>query len=214
MAVEKGMIRSSRALMPEKPDVQRDCVDLGREHPVQQRAGDGGSKRRAGRNNNNTGNSGGAAHGCGSTNVDTDTVALERLRLWIVGVIVLGLVGTMTELLLLEHDEEALQFVPLVLMVLGAVALAWHAISKDTASLRTLQVIMGLFVLSGSPAWRPISTARWSISSSSTRTWSAGELLDKIARAKAPPLLAPGMMIQNGPARPCLCVHGYPLQRE
>jgi hypothetical protein len=53
----------------------------------------------------------------GRPKVDADCVVLERLRLWIVGVIVLGLIGTMTELILLEHDEQALQFVPLVLMV-------------------------------------------------------------------------------------------------
>jgi predicted membrane protein len=86
-----------------------------------------------------------------------DSMVLERLRLWIVGIIVLGLIGTMTELLLLEHDEQALQFVPLVLMVLGAVTLVWHAMAKSTASLRALQIVMGLFVL-------------WSISSSSIRT--------------------------------------------
>jgi hypothetical protein len=134
----------------------------------------------------------------GRPNVDTDTVALERLRLWIVGVIVLGLVGTMTELLLLEHDEEALQFVPLVLMVLGAVALAWHAISKDTASLRTLQVIMGLFVLSGFAGMAAHFHGSMEYQLELNPDLSAGELLDKIARAKAPPLLAPGMMIQMG----------------
>src|SRR5258708_15521025 len=89
----------------------------------------------------------------GRPNVGTDEVGtgsvLERLRLWVLGVLVLGLIGTVTELVLLEHYEQALQFVPLVLIVLGVAALAWHAVSKDTASLRTLQVIMGLFVLAG-----------------------------------------------------------------
>src|ERR1700730_4015875 len=74
---------------------------------------------------------------------------VERLRLWVLGVLVLGLIGTLTELILLEHYEQALQFVPLILIVLGVVAPAWNAMRPDTASLRALQIVMGLFVLAG-----------------------------------------------------------------
>jgi hypothetical protein len=133
----------------------------------------------------------------GGPRVDADTV-VERLRLWVLGVIVLGLVGTMTELLLLEHDEEALQFVPLVLMVLGAVALAWHTSRKDTASLRALQIIMGLFVLSGFAGMAAHFHGSMEYQLELNPDLSVGELLEKIAQAKAPPLLAPGMMIQMG----------------
>ena len=133
----------------------------------------------------------------GGPRVDADTV-VERLRLWVLGVIVLGLVGTMTELLLLEHDEEALQFVPLVLMVLGAVALVWHAVRKDTASLRALQIIMGLFVLSGFAGMAAHFHGSMEYQLELNPDLGVGELLEKIAQAKAPPLLAPGMMIQMG----------------
>jgi hypothetical protein len=134
----------------------------------------------------------------GRPKADTDSVVLERLRLWIVGVIVLGLIGTMTELILLEHDEQALQFVPLVLMALGAAALVWQATANNTASLRALQIVMGLFVLSGfaGMAAHFNGSAEYQLElNPDLSTW---ELLDKIVRAKAPPLLAPGMMIQMG----------------
>jgi len=133
----------------------------------------------------------------GGPRVDADTV-VERLRLWVLGVIVLGLVGTMTELLLLEHDEEALQFVPLVLMVLGAAAQVWHAVRKDTPSLRALQIIMGLFVLSGFAGMAAHFHGSMEYQLELNPDLSAWELLDKIMHAKAPPLLAPGMMIQMG----------------
>ncbi|HEY6254710.1 MAG TPA: hypothetical protein VIY51_02850 [Xanthobacteraceae bacterium] len=129
---------------------------------------------------------------------ETDSIVLERLRLWIVGVIVLGLIGTMTELLLLEHDEQALQFVPLVLMVLGAVTLAWYTTAKDSASLRALQVVMGLFVLSGFAGMAAHFNGSMEYQLEINPDLSLSELLDKILRAKAPPLLAPGMMIQLG----------------
>ena len=134
----------------------------------------------------------------GRPKVGADSVVLERLRLWIVGVIALGLIGTMTELLLLEHDEQALQFVPLVLMVLGAVALVWHTIRKDTASLRALQIVMGLFVLSGFAGMAAHFNGSAEYQLELNPDMDKWELLEKILHAKAPPLLAPGMMIQMG----------------
>jgi hypothetical protein len=134
----------------------------------------------------------------GGPKASTDTVVLERVRLWIVGIIVLGLIGTMTELILLEHDEQALQFVPLVLMVLGAVTLAWYAAAKSTASLRGLQIVMGLFVLSGFAGMVAHFNGSMEYQLELNPDLSAWELLDKIFHAKAPPLLAPGMMIQMG----------------
>ncbi len=132
----------------------------------------------------------------GGPRVDADTV-VERLRLWVLGVIVLGLVGTMTELLLLEHDEEALQFVPLVLMVLGAVALVWHAVRKDTASLRALQIIMGLFVLSGFAGMAAHFHGSMEYQLELNPDLGRGAPGEDRA-SKGAPLLAPGMMIQMG----------------
>lgn len=134
----------------------------------------------------------------GRPEVDMGGVVLERLRLWIVGVIALGLIGTMTELLLLEHDEQALQFVPLVLMALGAIALIWHVASKNTTSLRALQIVMGLFVLSGFAGMAAHFNGSMEYQLELNPDLSSWELLDKITHAKAPPLLAPGMMIQMG----------------
>src|SRR5260370_2429159 len=82
----------------------------------------------------------------GRPKVDADSV-LERLRLWVLGVLVLGLLGTVTELILLEHYEQPLQFVPLVLVGLALVAIGWHAMRHDGTSLRALKILMGLFVL-------------------------------------------------------------------
>src|SRR5437879_4994375 len=74
---------------------------------------------------------------------------VETLRLWILGVLVIGLLGTVTELILLEHYEQPLQFVPLVLIVAALALLVWHALGHDAASLRALQIVMALFVLAG-----------------------------------------------------------------
>jgi glucose-6-phosphate-specific signal transduction histidine kinase len=134
----------------------------------------------------------------GPPNVRADSVVIERLRLWVLGVLVLGLIGTVTELILLEHYEQALQFVPLVLIALGVVVLAWHYASQGTASLRALQIVMVLFVLSGFAGMLAHFNGSMEYQLELNPDMSMWELLEKILRAKAPPLLAPGMMIQMG----------------
>jgi len=125
-----------------------------------------------------------------------DTVRM--LRLWILGVLVLGLLGTVVELVLLSHYEQPVQLVPVVLLVLALIVLAWHAMGHSDASLRVLMGLMILFVLAGFAGFAAhfYGSAEFQLDlEPSLSTW---ELLEKVMRAKAPPLLAPGMMMQLG----------------
>ena len=125
-----------------------------------------------------------------------DTVRM--LRLWILGVLVLGLLGTVVELVLLSHYEQPVQLVPVVLLVLALIVLAWHAMGHSDASLRVLMGLMILFVLAGFAGFVAhfYGSAEFQLDlEPSLSTW---ELLEKVMRAKAPPLLAPGMMMQLG----------------
>jgi hypothetical protein len=120
------------------------------------------------------------------------------LRLWILGVLVLGLVGTVVELVLLSHYEQAVQLVPVVLIVLALIVLAWHVMGHSAASIRILMGLMVLFVLAGFAGFVAHfhGSAEFQLDlEPSLSTW---ELLEKVMRAKAPPLLAPGMMMQLG----------------
>src|SRR5258705_11148273 len=74
---------------------------------------------------------------------------IELLRRWILVILVLGLLGTVTELVLLEHYEQPLQFVPLVLIVAAVGVLWWELRRHDLASRRATQIVMALFVLAG-----------------------------------------------------------------
>jgi hypothetical protein len=123
---------------------------------------------------------------------------VEVLRKWILGVLVLGLIGTAIELVLLEHYEQPLQFVPLVLIVLAVAALVWHAARGDAASLKALLAVMVLFVLASFVGFVAhfYGSAEFQLDlDPSMSTW---ELVEKVMHAKAPPLLAPGMMMQLG----------------
>jgi len=123
---------------------------------------------------------------------------VELLRGWILGVLVLGLLGTVTELVLLEHYEQPLQFVPLILIALAVATVVWHLWRRDASSLNSLLVLMTLFVLAGFVGFVAhfYGSAEFQLDlDPSMTTW---ELVDKVMRAKAPPLLAPGMMMQLG----------------
>lgn len=76
-----------------------------------------------------------------------DTLGFVRLVLLVA--LVLGLAGTLTELFLLEHTEDAWQWAPIVLMGAALLALLWFGLHRGPASLRTIQGLMGLFLISG-----------------------------------------------------------------
>ncbi|HSA56224.1 MAG TPA: hypothetical protein VLE53_10985 [Gemmatimonadaceae bacterium] len=76
-----------------------------------------------------------------------DTLGFVRAVL--LAALVLGLIGTLTELFLLEHTEDVWQWAPIVLMAVTLLVLAWFGLSRAPASLRTVQWLMGLFLISG-----------------------------------------------------------------
>jgi hypothetical protein len=123
---------------------------------------------------------------------------VELLRTLVLVVLVIGLLGTVTELVLLEHYEQVLQLVPVALIAAALVAIVWQVVSKDAASLRALEIIMYLFVLAGFAGVIAHFYGSAEFQLDLNPSMSAWELLEKVMRAKAPPLLAPGMMLQMG----------------
>jgi len=123
---------------------------------------------------------------------------IDLLRRWILVILVLGLLGTVTELVLLEHYEQPLQFVPLVLIVAALGVLWWEFRRRDVTSRRAMQIVMALFVLAGFGGFAAHFYGSAEYQLELNPDMSNWELLEKILRAKAPPLLAPGMMLQLG----------------
>lgn len=79
----------------------------------------------------------------------TSQDAIPILRRGILALLALGAMGVITELILLEHYEEPVQFVPLALLALTLATILWHWIDGGRRSLRTLQVVMLLMVVAG-----------------------------------------------------------------
>ncbi len=75
--------------------------------------------------------------------------SLTRIRLFLLATLAVGIIGMSTELLLIGHAESAQQLIPLVLLALGVVTLGVHAAAPRAVTVRALQAVMTLFVVSG-----------------------------------------------------------------
>ena len=120
------------------------------------------------------------------------------LRRWIFGVLMLSLAGLGIELVLLEHYEDAWQWVPLVLIVVAIVILPWHRSYPGAASVRALRATMVLCLLTGMLGVALHFRGGAQFQLEIDRSMSARDLFKKVMRAKAPPVLAPGFMLQLG----------------
>jgi hypothetical protein len=123
---------------------------------------------------------------------------VETLRLWVLAVLLIGLLGTLVELVLLGHFEEPIQLVPVVLLVAGGGVLVWHARRPSAVSRMSVVVAMSLFVLSGFLGFVAHFSGSAEFQLEMNPTMGTWELVGRVLQVKAPPLLAPGMMIQLG----------------
>jgi Na+/alanine symporter len=127
-----------------------------------------------------------------------ESVTLVIIRRVLLAILVIGMAGTSIELLLLKHVEEATQLVPLVLLGLAFVSVAWHAARPSVSSVMTLQIVMVLFVASGLIGMVLHYQANVEFQHEMDRSLAGMPLFWKVMAAKAPPALAPGSMSQLG----------------
>ncbi len=123
---------------------------------------------------------------------------LDVVRRVLLAILLIGLAGTTTELLLLKHDEDLAQFIPLVLIAIAFVAIAWHEVHRRTASLRLFQITMVLFIAAGILGMYLHYRANVEFQREVDPAIAGRELLIKAITAKTPPALAPGSMSQLG----------------
>ena len=123
---------------------------------------------------------------------------LPVLRKLILAVLLLGTIGILTELILLSHYEDAFQMIPLVLLATACGVTAWHIVRPAAASVRALQALMVLFLCAGAAgvAFHFNGAAEFQLEMNPSQGWT--ELVSKVLRVHAPPLLAPGAMVQLG----------------
>jgi hypothetical protein len=123
---------------------------------------------------------------------------LAVVRRWLLAVLMLGVGGTGVELFLIEHYEDTLQLVPLATITIAILVLVWHVVKGGAPSVRALQATMVLFLVAGAAGmwfhFRGGAEFQLEIDPAQTR-WN---IFTKVMRAKAPPVLASGVMVQLG----------------
>lgn len=71
------------------------------------------------------------------------------LRTALLGLFLLGVLGTSTELLLLGHTEDRWQLVPLLLMAASLALTAWYGLTRSATAIRLFRLLMALFLGAG-----------------------------------------------------------------
>jgi hypothetical protein len=121
---------------------------------------------------------------------------LQVVRRILLAILVIGLTGTAVELLLLDHVEDKIQFVPLAAIALGLAALGWHEFRASRASLLAVQVVMGLFLAAGMAGIFYHVRANLEFQREFDPSLRGRALLWQALHSKVPPALAPGVLVQ------------------
>ena len=127
-----------------------------------------------------------------------EVTTLSSIRKILLAVLGLGMVGSTTELILLKHTDDALQWIPLLLLAAGLVTLVWHGMRGGPLSTRAIRWLMIGFVASGVAGVYFHFQGSAEFKLESNPSLSGWALFWEAVRSKAPPLLAPGAMIQLG----------------
>ena len=127
-----------------------------------------------------------------------DHTLLPALRRLLLGLVAFVMLGTVVDLLLLEHYEEVWQWLPLVMLGAALLVVAWVARTGSARAVTALRLAMVLVVCTGllGVLMHYNGSREFQIEMDPALTGWA--LFVKVMRAKAPPTLAPAAMLQAG----------------
>ncbi len=119
------------------------------------------------------------------------------LRQFVFAIIVIGILGLLVELVLIDHTEGRIQWIPIVVLIVGLASTTWIAIRPGAASFRTFQTIMAVFIVSGLAGLYFHYAGNVEFALERDSTLSGVQLVWKALRG-ATPALAPGALAQLG----------------
>ena len=126
------------------------------------------------------------------------STTLETIRRLLLGLLVLGIVGTTTELWFMGHYEDWWQMIPFAGMGVSLLTLFWFAFSRSIGATRLFRTCMFLLMVVGATGTILHYRANMEFQLEMDSTLSGMALLFKVLHAKAPPALAPGNMALLG----------------
>lgn len=123
---------------------------------------------------------------------------LRAVRRLLLSLLALACAGTITELWLMGHHEDAWQWAPLGVMAITAAGALWVLVGPSRASVRTLQVLLTGLIVTGAIGAVLHYRANMEFQLEMDPSLAGVALMTKILHAKAPPSLAPGNMALIG----------------
>ncbi|HKY19952.1 MAG TPA: hypothetical protein VJM31_01930 [Vicinamibacterales bacterium] len=121
-----------------------------------------------------------------------------NIRRVILGVLLLGMTGLLAELFLLGHYEDLSQRIPLGVLAAGFATVILELVHRRVWTLVLVRLMMTLFIFSGLlgvyfhfDGSREFQLEMNPSMSSTTLVW-------HVLRAKSPPTLSPGTLVQMG----------------
>jgi hypothetical protein len=127
-----------------------------------------------------------------------DGRTMSVIRSVLLVILILGIVGTGVELLLIEHTADVRQWIPLLLILSSLCVLGWRAVAGGAWSLRFFRGVMVGFVGAGFLGFYFHYNGSVEFRLESDPSLKGWALFWQAMRGKAPPPLAPGIMIQLG----------------
>jgi hypothetical protein len=124
--------------------------------------------------------------------------SVSLVRRLILAVLLLGMTGLLAELTLLAHYEDAQQLIPLALLALGIVGVILDLIVSRRWTRGIVQALMALLIVAGLLGVYLHYQGSREFQLEMDASMSGMNLMWHVLRAKSPPTLAPGAMVQMG----------------
>jgi hypothetical protein len=127
-----------------------------------------------------------------------DGAILRRLRRLVLVILTIGMAGTALDLLLLEHYEDVWQIPPLLIIALGLAVVGWVWTAGSGIAVMAMRIVMVLAIAGGLAGIGLHYYGNREFQLEIDPGLQGWALVTKVMTAKAPPALAPAVMIQLG----------------
>ena len=127
----------------------------------------------------------------------TEPQTMRTVRLALLALLVVFMLGTGTDLMLLDHHEGAWQVVPLALLAAGLAVAVW-SVRGGACAVTTMRILMLLFVAAGFLGIVLHYLGNREFQLEMDPAAAGWPLFWKIVTAKSPPALAPASMVMMG----------------
>ena len=122
----------------------------------------------------------------------------DAARRILLAILLLGVTGITAELLLLGHDEDVYQWIPIALAIVTVLMSVLVMMRPAAGSIRLFQSVMVLMIVSGAVGMYLHFQANMEFQLEMDPALSGLNLFRKAILAKTPPALAPGAMTPLG----------------